>query len=385
VTDLDILGYAFDSSGNAVKRIGEVKSGRANNTPKALDRALWLHGLRALVGATSSEFTTAFHPSAATVDLCGRLGTKVQHLDDLARREQRLNMESVATVGSQSDSVALARRRIAKLVKAEPRLERAWWFLTSEVWFLEPLDALKRTLGVIRELHRHWPPEAHTSEMEAVRWFYAEAISVAVLNMALVAAEANGMGRELFTTSVTNRLSTGDIPAHAMHKLSEQVDLYMGRILSKIDAPPEVITESMGAFTPTPPDYAEPLIELLTRLAADSAASSRLPRQADAVLFERLVHRRMVSATVLERLGCTPTTERMLRLIAAFLRGQFHLPDPVVKVLTTPLFEVAELPGELVDAPAAHESAGSAGPGSPPLDADEAAANATLFNATEGN
>ena len=57
------------------------------------------------------------------------------------------------------------------------------------------------------------------------------------------------------------------------------------------------------------------------------------------MLFERLVRRRNLSLVLSRRLALTPSTERLTRLIAAFLRGQFSLPGPVDKVLTTPLLE----------------------------------------------
>jgi hypothetical protein len=55
VTDLDVLGYSFESSLKHHKHIGEVKTGKSNNTPRPLDRALWLRGLRELVDAESGE------------------------------------------------------------------------------------------------------------------------------------------------------------------------------------------------------------------------------------------------------------------------------------------------------------------------------------------
>jgi hypothetical protein len=357
VTDLDLIGYAFDQSCGFRKQIGEVKSGKAASTPKPLDRALWMRGLRELVGAHSCEVTTAFNTSGAARDACRRLGATVQHLDELTTREKRLNVQAVDDVGSQGETVALMRRKIAKYVKTDPFLERAWWFLVSEVWFLEPFDALKRTLGVIRELGKSWPPEAHTEATEAARWFFAEAISVATLQLAVLAGEANTMDGRSFRASAVSRLATGDLPYHGVKKLAERVDVFVGKVLSGLNAPPEVVTSTIGAFAPVPPDYTEPLLELISRLAADAAATAALPRQMDTVVFERLVHRRVVNEKVLARLNCTHGTERLVRLVAAFLGGQFALPEPVKKVLTTALF----------NAPGPPSSASTSGTVGPPL------------------
>lgn len=337
VTDLDVLGYSFDSSLKHQKFIGEVKTGKANNTPRPLDRALWMRGLRELVGAAGGEVTTAFKTSAAVRDACRGLGVTVQHLDDLAARENRLDIEQFDDFGSQGDTIALLRRDVQNFVKKDGALERGYWFLVSEVWFLEPFDALKRTLGLIRELGKIWPPESHTDAIAVARWFFAEAISVVTLNLAIIAGEANSMDANAFQDTANSRLASGDAPIYAVRKLSERFDEYLAKILTSIDAPPDILTTAMGAFMPVPPDYSAPLLELISRMADDAATTALLPRQLDAVLFERLVRRRDLSPELSRRLHLSSRTQRLVKLIAAFLRGQFTLPGPVDKVLTTSL------------------------------------------------
>lgn len=337
VTDLDVLGYSFDPSLKYHKHIGEVKTGKAGNTPRPLDRALWMRGLRELVGAESGEVTTAFKTSVSVRDVCRGLKVTVQHLDDLTSREQRLNIAGFNDLGSQGDTIAILRRDVQNFVKGDTSLERGYWFLVSEVWFLEPFDALKRTLGLIREMGKIWPPDTHHEATKVARWFFAESISIATLNLVIIAGEANSMDSEAFLSTATSRLASGDAPIYSVRKLSERFDEYLAKILTSIDAPADVLTTAMGAFLPVPPDYCEPLLELISRLAADSESASRLPRQIDAILFERLVRRRDLSPELRSRLHISSDTERLVKLIAAFLRGQFTLPNPVDKVLTTPL------------------------------------------------
>jgi hypothetical protein len=339
VTDLDVLGYSLESSLKHHKYIGEVKTGKSNNTPRPLDRALWMRGLREIIAAEGGEVTTAFKVSASVRDSCRRLGVTVQHFDDLAAREIRLQIAQFNDVGSQGDSIASIRKEVQAFVKSDRTLERAYWFLVSEVWFLEPFDALKRTLGLIRELGKVWPPETHQDAMQAARWFFAEAISIATLNLAIVTGSAVSMDARTFEETAKAQLASGDIPSYAIRNISDRIDEYIGKILTSIDAPAEIKVSAMGAFLPVPPEYAEPLLELVSRLATEPVATARLPRQLDAVLFERLVRRRNLSPNVVRRLGLSANTERLIRLVAAFLRGQFALPGPVDKVLTTPLFE----------------------------------------------
>lgn len=337
VTDLDVLGYAFSPVLTHLKQIGEVKTGTSKNTPRPLDRALWSRGLRELVGADRGEITTAFTTSSATRDACRRLRVTIQHMDDLAAREQRLAIGDVEDVGSQGNTIAAIRRDVLAFAKSEPWLERGYWFLVSEVWFLDPYDAVKRTLGLIRELSKTWPPDTHTDATNAARWFFAEAISIVTLNLAIIAGEANTMDAATFREVATARLATGDVPFHAMRRQAERVDEFVAKILNSLDAPAEMRTGAMGAFHPVSPDYAEPLLELISRLAAQAATTASLPRHMDALLFERLVRRRDLSIVLRRRLGLDPVFERHMHLIGAFLRGQFGVPTAVDKVLKTTL------------------------------------------------
>lgn len=337
VTDLDVLGYSFDASLISHKQIGEVKTGTSKSAPRPLDRALWMRGLSELVGAQRGEVTTALRVSPATRDACLRLGTTIQHLDDLKARERRLDIAEVDDVGSQGPTMARMRKDVQAFAKSDVVLERAFWFLASEVWFLDPFDALKRTLGLMRELGKTWPPESHQAANTAARWFFAEAVSVVGLNLTIVAGQANTMDPGSFQQNAVARLAAGDVPFHALRKLSDRVDDYVAKLLTSLDAAPEVRIEAMGAFQPVPPDYADSLLELISRLAAEASMVSRFPRQLDAILFERLARRRDLAPVLHRRLALTPTTERHVRLVAAFLRGHFRLPTAVDKVLTTPL------------------------------------------------
>jgi len=345
ITDLDVLGYAFSPALTHHKQIGEVKTGTSKSAPRPLDRALWSRGLRELVGADRGEITTAFKTSTATRDACRRLGVTIQHMDDLAAREKRLAISDVDDVGSQGVTIATLRRDVLAFVKSELMLERGYWFLVSEVWFLDPFDAVKRTLGLIRELSKAWPPDSHTDATKAARWFFAEAISIVTLNLAVIASEANTMDAATFHEVATARLATGDVPFYAMRKQAERVDEYVAKILNSLDAPADVRTGAMGAFLPLAPDYAEPLLELISRLAAEAATTASLPRQMDALLFERLTRRRDLTIELQSRLNMNQATERQIHVIGAFLRGQFNVPAPVDKVLTTALSQVKAIDG----------------------------------------
>jgi len=135
-------------------------------------------------------------------------------MDDLAARENRLAIDQVNDVGSQGETIAALRKEVQNFVKHDPILERGYWFLISEVWFLGPFDALKRTLGLIRELGKSWPHEAHRDATEVARWFFAEAVSIVTLNLTIIAGQANTMYPQAFQDMATAKLASGDIPSY---------------------------------------------------------------------------------------------------------------------------------------------------------------------------
>jgi len=337
VTDLDLLAFSLDQALTPHTYVGEVKSGKSNNTPKPLDRTLWVRGLRELVDAEGGEVTTAFRPSVSVREFARRIGIVIQHIDDLAAREARLAVNDVADVGSQGDTIAQLLKQVQAHSKTEPELERAYWFLRSEVWFLDAFDALKRTLGLLRQLQTRWPSDADQEGARTARWMFAEAISIMTLQLSRIAGFANSMDAASFFELAADKLSTGDLPSHAIRRLSERFDEYIAKLLAATDASAEVRATAMGAFAPTPPDYMEPLLELIYRLSMNASAASQLPRQMDAIMFERLVRRRNFNSVTKERLALDSTCERLVRLVAAFLRGQLGLPPVVDRVLTTGL------------------------------------------------
>jgi hypothetical protein len=337
VTDLDLLGYSISPALTWRKQIGEVKSGKSSATPRPLDRALWARGLRELVQAEAAEITTAFQASSDLREFTRTFGVTIQHFSDLEAREQRLNIVDLDEHGSQGESIAVAVKSAHAQFKKDAELERAFWFLRSEVWFLDPVDAIKRNLGLLRQLKTRWSEQLNHDELHALRWAYAESISILGLHLTLVAGTAVTMSPNPFNELMTAKLATGDVSLRAMEKLADKVDEYVISLLKKTDASLELRTSALGAFRPTEPEYAEPLIELIQRISSQTAATSRLPRQLDMLIFERLVRGRNPRVEVVRRLGYGPASERFIRTIAAFLRGRIGLPDAVDTALTTPI------------------------------------------------
>jgi hypothetical protein len=337
VTDLDLLAFDFNPQLARSKYIGEVKTGTGKSAAKPLDRIIWLRGLRELVGAESAELTIAHSPSDRVREVARGLSVVAQSVSDFQRREK----EAVGTfgdLGAHGVRALQATLAVHETCRRDPELERAFWFLRSAVWFLDPFTAVKQTIDLLRRLTRRWAPRVEDDDTAALRWLFCEAASVLTLNLVTIAGLSLTVERRDFSVLVGERLAEGVVPMTEMRRLSDSIDRYIGGVLTAAKVSAHVRTDAMGAFLPQPPDYAETLAELTWRLGRVPLAARSLPRQVDLLLFERVANRREVQEPAAQRLGLARADSTRLRsLVAAFLRGCGASPDAVDVAFVTPV------------------------------------------------
>ena len=338
VTDLDLLAYDFSPMLERSKTIGEVKTGTGKNAPKPLDRIVWLRGLRELVGAGNAELTTTTPAPPRARELARSLGVRAQSERDIERRETVAQVAAVANLGADGPQAFRDERWVHAHCKKDRDSERAYWFLRSEVWFLDEVTAAKRLIGLYRQLSDRWTPQLDDDDARALRWLFAEAVSTFTLNTVAVAAGALVDDDKLFSSSVGERLSAGVVSADAMRRISADVDKFIGGVLVAANAPASMRVEAIGALHPQPPEWTAQYLDLTRRIAMSREAARNLPRQIDLLIFERLTRRRHVPPVAVTRIALdNPETGRLIRLIAAFLRSQAANVAAVDKALSTPI------------------------------------------------
>ena len=336
VTDLDLLAYDFGPSLQVRRTIGEVKSGTGRSAPKPLDRIIWLRGLREMVGFDHAELVSRNAPSPRARSLARSIGVSAQSQADLERREQLVDIAGVEDAGSHGSRAFLECTWTHKHCSSSRDLERAFWFLRSEVWFCDEITACKRLIGLYRQLGGMWTPDIEDDDSRALRWLLAETVSVFVLNAVAAASEVIRVAPDLLATEVGDRLSAGLAPADVMRRIALDVDKFVGGVLAAAKAPASLSAEAMGALHPAAPAWTEQFLELLSRIAAMPQEARRLPRQADLLTYERIVWRREILPIPYGRLSLSDSdTGRLTRLIAAFLRSQAEDIEVVDRALTT--------------------------------------------------
>lgn len=369
VTDLDLLAFDLNPQLSRSKYIGEVKSGTGKNSPKALDRLIWLRGLRELVGAESGELTIATPPSDRVRETARTLGLTAQSIADFERREHD-TVAGLADCGAHGLTALQLKLRARDICRQDPELERAYGFLRHGVWFLEAFTAIKQIIEILRRMKRRWDPRLQDDEAQALRWIIAESASVLALNIVTVAGLSLTLERKHFSQLVSERLAEGMIPMPQMHRISQDIDKYVHGILSAAKVPADIRTQAIGAFLPQPPEWAEPLAEIAWRISRDALPARTLPRQIDLLLGERITRHREVPEHAARRIGLERRdTARLRNIIAAFLRGCDASPSLLDDALTATI----PLKGPARDEPTAGPTQPALYPEPLPTDSDTTA------------
>lgn len=326
VTDLDILALRFSDDFRISRTIGESKTGQGKKGPKIADRLLWLVGLRDLVHADSAFVATTKNASDRVRGLAERLQIDVIDEQDLAHRERQQELDENSPWGPFDPRLLERQRAVYDAVKSDTDLKRVYWFVRSEFWLSDPTAAIKRAFGAVRLLAKAWDARTDESRRSALQWLARQTQVNIVVGLVTL---AGGSYREVPEKSggrLLRELASGPgLDFDALLRVSGEVDRYVTAILHELDADPGRRVSALGAFNPTPPSYAESLVEVVERLAAEPESSIQLPRFVDVKVAEVELDTSFDTLQVKD--DVMADCERQLRLIGAFLVGQLKV-DP---------------------------------------------------------
>jgi len=348
VTDVDVLALTFSPSLQRQVTVGECKTTEARSAPSSADRLLWGAGVRRLVpGADRHMLATVKLASDRVRALARRLGAEVVDERDLARREKLLGLDPDDLSGPHDPAFIDAEKKVFGFVKRDDELKRVWSFVRSDFWFLDEVYGLKRALGALQLLARRWHADLPAAEADAVRWLVEEGLASVVVSMIGVAGDCYRQPPDVFERNLNHRLAEGMVPYGVMQQISKEVDKYLLAALREAGVDPAGKLDLLGALEPKPPLYAEPLMEVLERLASATRATAELGR----LLDERIAVRR--GSPVPASAPAVPQATHgslLLETIATFLRAQVKLSDD----LLVPMLERANGTPEPADRSANH-------------------------------
>jgi hypothetical protein len=339
VTDCDLLTFEISRTLAWTMAIGECKTTEAKGTPSAADRLLWLAGVRALVGAQASFLATTRSASDVVRRLGAALGSTVIDERDLARREAIHGLSPDTQSGPHGRAQSDRERRVFDTSRGDDELRRLYWFARSEVWLLEPVPGIKRALGALRVLTTRWVPGLGEGQDEALRFLSGEIVSSVGLNTVRVARDAYSHPEEIFAGRLAEQLAEGLADYRTLIELSKTVDRYILGFLREAGVDSAKAVGAIGAFSPKPPSYAEPLTELIARFANAPAEAARLP----SYIAERFAGQQG------EALESDRETARLARLLAVFLERQARMPVALLEpIARNGEASSAEAPGQVL-------------------------------------
>jgi hypothetical protein len=333
ITDVDIFAVSFTPSLQRSVAIGECKTTHSSG-PSAGDRMLWGTGVRQLVPDADRHFLAVTKPASDnTRALARRLGTEVLDERDLTQREGLLGLDPARIGGPHDPDLIQLEKSAFGIAKKDDDLKRVWTFVRSDFWFSDEVYGVKRALGALRLLGRRWHPDLPTTEAAALQWLAEEAVAAVVVASVRLAGDAYRQPTQVFERHLAERLAEGIAPYHVLRDVSQELDRYVMAVLSEAGVDPARQLDRLGALDPKPPGYAEPLTEVLHRLAASPRITASLPRLYD----ERLAAHR--GSPVPGQGICGDEAKKgaqLLQTIAAFLRGQIKVPDALMRPLSEP-------------------------------------------------
>lgn len=357
VTDLDVLAFGFDDTLRLRLETGECKTAETRNAPSTKDRLLWLVGVNHLVGAEDGFLAitkTARDPDrhfARSIDL------KLVDVRDLERREGILGLKPETGTAAHSPDALALEHKVEVATKNDDELRRVYWFVRGDLWLGEPVPTLKRALGAMRVIGQRWSPELPAGEQLVLRWLASEAIIGFVVAATRIAGESYRAPEPVFLQHLNERLAEGLASFDAMREIAKQVDKFLVGVLREAGVGDSNVVGAIGALAPRPPSYAEPLLELIQRLAAEPRLARELPRLAESYLALELFGGNLGEVEA--------DSARLLRLVAAFIQRQGRLPEELTLPLTRRPSEGDRASGEqpVADAagPAAEATPGAGG------------------------
>ena len=321
VTDADLLVFDIGLTLDVRLSVWECKSTEAKGAPSAVDRLLWLTGVRRLLGADAAVLATTKDAPERIRGLASELGIEILDERDIARREAVVSRRGERAPRGHDDTDEAVERDVFAAARGEEELRRLYWFVRTDLWLQPPVAALKRTMTAMKAVGSRWSEGLPATERQALRWITAELLAGFALAITRIAGDAYRHPEEVFSVRLRERLSEGIADFAAMRKLASAVDAFVLGMLREAGVPPRRGINALGAFEPQPPTYVEPLGELIQRYAQVPRAASRVPHTVDNLA-------RAGGVTISSSL-----TGQLVRTTHAFLQRQSGLPDALLDPL----------------------------------------------------
>ncbi len=264
--------------------------------------------------------------------LASELKASIADQRDLDRREQLLGLEPDGRYGSHDPRLLHLSELARATTKPDRELSRAYWFARSDLWLAPPASALKRALGATRLVGERYSDHLPEPERLGLQWLSSELLTGIVVAVVRLAADSYQQPEAIFDVRMAERLAEGLADYRSLEQMSRAVDEYLAGVLSEAGVAPGKLVQSLGAFAPRPPAYADRLLELIHRFAQAPRAAADAPRLADAQFGAALLGNSDFDWAAADH----EESARLLRLASALITRQTRLPESLASAIAEP-------------------------------------------------
>ena len=278
-TDIDVLISDYSTGFNLTLRHAECKSG---SRVASLDRAIWMNGVRAMLGANSSHLILeSFDEDAA--DFARSLGVDVMTLNQLAALERDLGIpaddwpnRSAFQLFDPKINSWFRRGKSRSASEGEKAVREAIHFVRTDSWRqfrYALLNQALRTLQVLSGLARISTPDLGCGL--SIR-YVASAILVRFSQYVLaICHDVSRVPISDIAKYLEDRLSFGDQDPQRLRAVIGNTVMWTEQLLREkgISVPPDLSPDHMFQ----PPDHAQGLVGLIRELLSLPHEAKYLP------------------------------------------------------------------------------------------------------------
>lgn len=285
--DIDVLGYIFTKDFIPIKVIYDCRT----SSGQIVNRILWLQTLSRRIGANRAYMV---RPKVKKdIKMYGLSeGINIVDFTNLESIEKSCSKNMASFQGSAGDSYVLLPIEVRSKNK-HPVLGQAIRLIQTDFWFLPSYTAMKRTIGQYEKVMPYTTVPGISAH--ALNWIKAMLINLFVVGVLRIAGETLCLNDKEREDMLKQRLITEKLPHAEFMLLVKDIFEYAYSVYGRQAGLP------FGSHHEIPPpDYADSLLDLVTRVLKNPEEAQLMPRFSECVLFDCILSGQSIDSSAME-------------------------------------------------------------------------------------
>ena len=282
ITDLDVLGTYIHKDFTSKTIWADCKSGQA----RPLERISWIKGVMSTIDINDVIFVKGGVRSS-TKQYARKLGINVLDLQIIEKLEADYGIKHNDWRGSWNPDMQHNKLIIFQKIEVPSRelFKKIANFISCDYWAYDNYTRIKKTITAIRQLTQITDLSFNQEQSAAIRWAIYELVNLFVLALLNICKELYYFPDEEKKTTVHDGLISSEISIKKREEIVEAVFKTAYSIVLK-QLPDFKPPEQTPKFNLNPPNYFEPIYDLILRITNNPIAYYDILRFLDFVLME---------------------------------------------------------------------------------------------------